>query len=494
MIFALALLAGPARALTVNVSPGDDLASVTASLAAGDEIVFADGVYPVTSTLSWTGAGTQQAPIVLRAATGARPIIELNANKDGNWASEIAYLSDASFVELRGIVFRGGSGWDADGTSFSGLVLSNTSDVVLQDVEVSDTGRDSLVLSNDNTRLAATRLHLHDTRDGDGLYAGCGDASCWLSDSVIANAWIHGIRGQRHALYLAHGAQGNSIVDTVVYDVEYRGLYLGSTESGAPNIVERDAFWQIGNWAMTVYGAARVRNNLVFQAGAGIYAADPDRGTYSNVVISYNTVVDTDDNALQLEDWTNASGMVLSSNALCNPIGMAVEVGRDAGDTGASVPFSDARITNNVVCGYVSGLSVDEGQILAGDGWGDFLDVPGWSLYPSQDSVLRDAGDPAGEAWVPDVDFNGTPRSGAAPDAGAYEWTQADNPGWTLQQSYKDLGANNITPPAVLGGCCHRHGGNGSGDTGGAALLLPLGALVGVRRLRRRDLPRHPRL
>ena len=479
----LLLLSGPALALTVEVQPGDDIATLTSALAAGDEVIFADGVYPLTSALSWTGAGTEQAPIVLRAADGASPVLELRRGKGGSFeAWQIANLSQASFFQVRGLAFRGGEGWDLEDAAFNGLVLSETSDVELIDVEISRTGSHALVLSGNHARATVTRPHLHDTRDGDGISAGCWDASCFVTDSVIDNAWIHGIRGQRHGVYLAHGSQGNTLRDTVLYDVEYRGLFLGSTEFGPPNTVEGNAIWQVGDWAMTVYGAARVRNNLVWLAGAGIYSGDPDRGAYEDVVISYNTVVDTEDEAVELDDWTAAPGMVLSSNALCNPVGLGVDVERQADKAGEDVPFADATISGNVVCGYVTGLSEDLGHLVPGGGWGDFLDVQGWALYPARDSVLRDAGDPSSGAWVPEADFNGTPRPGDAPDAGAYEWTQDENPGWVVQESFKDLEADNTQTAQVLGGCCSKK--EGGADTG-ALVLLPLAGLWGLRRARR---------
>lgn len=478
-------LLSPAWALTVQVNPGDDLAAVTSSLAAGDEIVFNDGTYTLTSTLSLTGQGTADSPIVLRAADGASPVLQLDKSKEGGWASSILYLNKAAHFQIEGLSLRGGEGWDQEDAGFSGLAIYTSSDIVVSELEVARTGRNSVVLGGDNSRLTLLRPHLHDTRDGDGITAGCGDASCWLADSTIDQAWIHGIRGSRHGIYLAHGSQGNRIVDSVLYDLEYRGIYLGSTEFGEPNSLERSAIWQTGDWAVTVYGAARVRNNLVFESeGGGIYTGDPDREAYEDVVVSYNTVVDTADYAFHADDWTLATGVVLSSNAFCNPVGLGVDVEREVLDTGTT-DFSDARISHNVVCGYVEGLSEDDDHLQAGAGWADFLDVEGWNLYPTSSAVLLDSGDPAGAAWPPETDFNGVARPGDAPDVGAYEWTQADNPGWVVQQGYKSLDVQAGPAPEVMGGCCKKKD-DQAADTG-AALLLPLGLLAGLRRLRRRE-------
>ncbi len=484
MILLSLLLSPVAHALTVTVSPGDDLATITSSLSAGDEIVFGDGVYELESYLSWTGQGTADAPIRLVAADGASPVLELVKNADGEWGSStIAYLQDAAYFEIVGLHFRGGDGWDADDAGFSGLGLSETTDVLLQDIEISRVGRNALNLDDNNTRLTVQRAHLHDTRDGDGIDAGCSDASCFLVDSLIDRAWIHAIGGDRHAIYLRHGSQGNTVRDSVIYDLDYRGIYLGSTEFGDPNELLANAIWDTGSWAVTVYGAARVRNNVIFGAGdGGIYTADPDRGAYEDVVISYNTVVDTADWAVEARDWTTAPSVVLSSNALCNPLGLAASVDRDEQDTGVT-PLADALISNNVMCGLVEGLSEDGGEVQPGAGWSDFVDPAGWDLYPSSDSTLIDAGDPSSGAWVPATDFNGASRPGDAPDVGAYEWSQEGNPGWVLQEGFKSLDLQATAPPEVLGGCCKKGGDKGAADTG-AALLLPLTLLVGLRRLR----------
>lgn len=484
MILLPLLLLPTAHALTVEVSPGDDLATITSSLDAGDEVVFTDGVYALESSLSWTGQGTADAPIRLVAAEGASPVLELVRNADGAWGSSaIVTLQDAAFFEVVGLHFRGGDGWDAEDAGFSGLSLSQTTDVLLQDIEISRVGRTALNLANNNTRLTVQRAHLHDTRDGDGISAGCSDASCFLVDSLIDRAWIHGIGGDRYAISLRHGSQGNSIRDSVIYDVAYRGVYLGSTEFGAENELLANAIWDTGSWAVTVYGAARVRNNVIFGAGeGGIYTADPERGTYEDVVISYNTVVDTADWAVEARDWTTAPSVVLSSNALCNPLGLAASVEREATDTGFS-PLADARISNNVMCGLVEGLREDAGEVIAGAGWSDFVNPAGWDLYPSPDSTLIDAGDPESDAWVPPTDFNGASRPGDAPDVGAYEWTGDDNPGWVIQEGFKSLDLRSGPPPEVLGGCCRKRGDAGAADTG-AALLLPLTLLVGLRRSR----------
>lgn len=479
------LLCTSALAATVEVSPGDDVAAVTSALAAGDEIIFTDGTYSLTDDLYWTGTGTADSPIVLRAADGASPILELGPTEEGGWAGQVAYIENSAFIEIRGLHFRGGDGWDDEGRSHHGVVVRESSDITLSDVEISRTGHHGLILSGNTTRFTGERLHIHDTLDGDGISAGCGDASCFTVEPTITGSWIHAINGQRHGLYFAHGVQGGSFTDNVIYDAEYRGAFLGSAELGEPNVFERNAIWSVGGRGLSLYGASRVRNNIVFLTGEeGIFSGDPDRDGYQDVVITYNTVVDTGEWALELDDWTGRSGMVLSSNALCNPVGEGVSVEREELDTG--VTELDALITSNVVCGYVEGLTEDEGHLVPGSGWADYQDVDGWDLYPTDDSTLRDVGDPSGDAWVPTTDFNGVERPGDAPDVGAYEWVGSGNPGWVVQEGFKSTDPVVVGSGSdVIGGCGCKGKDKDAGDTGAALLLLPLGGLFGLRRRRK---------
>ena len=63
-ISSLSLLA---EAASVTVSPGDDLTALTSSLQPGDVVMFEPGIYPLTATVYWSGVGTEDAPITLRA-------------------------------------------------------------------------------------------------------------------------------------------------------------------------------------------------------------------------------------------------------------------------------------------------------------------------------------------------------------------------------------------------------------------------------------------
>ncbi|MBW2461054.1 MAG: hypothetical protein JRH11_05375 [Deltaproteobacteria bacterium] len=77
-LFALASAAvGPvAHAEVHDIGPGDDLYTVLGGLSAGDEVIVQAGTYPTPGFLEVTWAGTAASPIVVRAAPGARPVLE----------------------------------------------------------------------------------------------------------------------------------------------------------------------------------------------------------------------------------------------------------------------------------------------------------------------------------------------------------------------------------------------------------------------------------
>ncbi|MFZ5481784.1 MAG: right-handed parallel beta-helix repeat-containing protein [Myxococcota bacterium] len=458
------LLVSFAHAASVTLNPGDDVVTLTASLGAGDEIVFSAGTYTIEGTASWSGVGTADAPIVLRGDGDV--VIETTAG----WA--VATIEDAAFIEVRGLTFRAAEG----NTGAGGLYVSNSSDVTITDVEIGPTAYWGLRLDGNVTRARIERVHVHDAEGGDGIYAGCGDASCWTQESVFANNWVHDVAG--YGIELGPGGQANEIVDNVVYRVAGWALVTQSTEYGPQNVVERNVAWEFGEGGLYCGGAAVVRNNVLFNGAEYGMMLDADSEGIADMVASHNTIADVDGWGLQVHDWAGHTGMVLANNVIANPTGYALyfdDAGYDA----------DSLLTNNVVTGLVDNAEGYAGNTVAfvpGGGYTDFADAEAWDFYPSSGSALLDAGDPRSEAWVPATDFNGAPRDGDAPDAGAYEWAGGDNPGWALSEGFKDVDAYAGAEAEVQGGCCAKKDA-GAGEA--ALLLFGVGQVFRRRRERR---------
>ena len=468
---------GVASAAILELSPGDDLVGLSESLQPGDELILADGLYQIRGQIVWSVLSTESAPLTMRPAEGAEPVIELIPDEEGNYDNDILQIEDSSWVVVEGITFQGSTDWTDDSQNHRGIQVVNSSNVTISDVTVMQTGDTSIYLSGTNSGIVVENSHIHSTLNGYGFYVGCYDASCWTSSSRISNNWIHSIGGDDNwSIYLAHGSQGIEVTDNVIYGSAGYGVYLGSTEYGDRNGFEGNAIWGVSGIGLYIQGAARVRNNILFNIdGTGIFARDPERGTYSDTIISFNTVAQTTGWAVNLEDWY----FQLGNNAICNPTGYGLVFEDPEVDT--ATPDSDNLITGNVACGLVEGLDEFDDAFTSGAGFADFSDVEGWDFYPaSSDSTLIGTANPSGETYVPEQDFNGLTRDGDSPEVGAYEWTGSGNPGWAIQEGYKEFAQEGETiEETVGGGCCQE-----DGSSSAAFFLTPL-VVFGVRRRRR---------
>ncbi len=479
----LALAIGTSWAVDLEVRPGDDIRTLTTSLGPGDVVTFANGTYNIDQDLYWSSSGTVVEPIVLQAAEGAEPIINLTEGSDGNYPNQIAYLDGVEHMEIIGLTFQG-SGPSADaseGDGHHGIGLNDTSYVTFKDVEVRTVTWNGFYTSGDNDHLTLDRVQVHDTENGRAFIAGCSDASCWLSDSLITNCWFHSLRGEDGAIYLYDGAQGNLIRHNVIHNVDATAIRVGSTLGGDPNVVLSNVLWDIQTRGIELRGPSITQNNILFDiAGEGIYSDDLE-GELSDVIISFNTVLATSDYAVELRDWWDKDGMVLANNALCNPTGLGLYYDPpDDSDTGFLPDTSPNLLSTNVVCGLVEGEEPPDGAVSEGGGYFDFVSVEGWDFYPTTGASVVDFGDPAGETYIPDTDFNDAPREGDAPDVGAYEWIQEDNPGWQIREGFKEVGYEKDTQTETVGGCCNDE------PTGQELIWVPL-ALLGAGWRRRRS-------
>jgi hypothetical protein len=91
------------------------------------------------------------------------------------------------------------------------------------------------------------------------------------------------------------------------------------------------------------------------------------------------------------------------------------------------------------------GTSQVTGSALGNGPYADFVNpgiVPGnLNLYPRDGSALIDSG--TSSHGVPDDDYNLSPRpAGGHWDAGAYEWSGSGNPGWQIQEGFKQFSAD----------------------------------------------------
>jgi hypothetical protein len=479
MIFFSAFFA--AHAAEISITPADDVSESIALLAPGDTLIFSAGNYTLDGA-EWTLIGQSASPITLRAEEGAQFVIF--PGDEGYPVSGIQ-LIDSSWVVLDGFEMGGDADWETG--IFNGVRVSGGEDIVLKNLVVSDVPSSSIVINNDARRVTVQDTRIRDTLNGVGIEVGCFDAACFTEGIVLNHNWIHDINGTSGtAIYLHHGTQGAVVNDNVIYDIERNGVFVGSSENGLTNTLEGNAIWNVTGSGVVGRGNALVRNNIIFNIiENGVHFADPGRDAYDEVVISFNSIVNTGNWGAYINDWSGLTGNVLANNAICSPIGKSVnlvvdDVSSDTGDTGGEVlsPYLGHFVSNNVLCGQMENLDLDFEHYIVGDGYADYLDVEGWNLYPSETSQLRDAANIDGQSYIPEFDFNGIARSGSSPEVGAYEWDGFDNPGWPVQEGFKSFDLNYPIENDVLGGGCCKNGNDKQ-----AALVLPL-LLIGMMRRR----------
>ncbi|MCB9691035.1 MAG: right-handed parallel beta-helix repeat-containing protein [Alphaproteobacteria bacterium] len=466
----LSLLVPAAFAISATVSPGDDVGAVLASLGPGDVITFNNGLYELEGTLRVTEAmGEEGNPVRLAAATGATPVL-----KAGDFS--VLEVRDSDHVVIEGLVLEGPEDWMETGGA--GLVIADSDHVQVLGNEIRNLRSDLLRIVGDTTGLVIRDNHLHDTWVGTGIYVGCGDGRCWMSESTLEHNLLHHVGNpddQRSGIILDNGCQANTLRDNVIFEITGVGLRVESTQLGDANVVEGNAIWNTGSHGMEVVGEALVRNNVVVQAqGIGIRSGNHENNDLRNVRITFNTVALAGQEAVRLDDWANREGMVFSSNAIANITGRGFRYDSDEEDT-------TNYITSNVVSGLVEGVdpTLFPDWYLPGSGLADFADAVNWDFYPAVNSGLVGVGDPASEAWVPSVDFNGDPRNGASPTVGAFQWSGAGNPGWILAEDFKNTEPTVRIVDGSGGGCCKKNQ-----DGSEAVLLLPLLGLFAGRRRR----------
>lgn len=482
------IFAAPVHGATLEAEPGGDLQGYFDTLSAGDEVVLGDGIYRVGTSLTVSEKlGREDAPIVIRAADGATPIFQLITNAEGEYPGRALRIESSTYVEVRGLTVQGDASAATEGQDYGGVLIDSSSNITIADSVIEDMAGSAIYLSGDTNGVVVEHTEISRVYGGSAVYAGCSDVSCLTADLTLYDNLIHDVFSEDStAVHLNHGTSGAILSDNVVYNITYRGLWLGSTEGGVQNVVEGNAIWNLGDRGLVLQGAALVRNNIIFNTGgSGIVTRDPERGFFEDIVISYNTVVDNDEWAADLEGWDASLGFVLGNNALCNPMSYGVYIAKLVPEgTEAADIETPGTVVNNYVCGLVDGPDEDLGEVVAGGGYADFVNVEIWDFYPVKESLLVDSADPSGELYPPEVDFNGEPREGDKPDVGAYEWDGDGNPGWSIQEDFKDFEiVEETVDAAVESGCCSDS--EKSGEAG--LLLLPfIGLGAGLRR-RRQD-------
>ena len=226
---AIACLLAPAiaRAGVYEIRPGDDLFARLRMLAPGDEVIVHAGTYTTPGLVQVTWAGTEAAPIVVRAAPGARPVIA------GTPAQNVLDLG-GSYFTLRGFEIRGGS---------HGIRLAATDHATLEDLVLHDLGDVGISCNRPAQScafLTIRRNEIYDTGKagtGEGMYLGCTAAACTLRDSLVERNFVHDTGGdQGDGIEIKWGSWSNVVRDKVIVRSRFPGIFVyGSTRQRIAN-------------------------------------------------------------------------------------------------------------------------------------------------------------------------------------------------------------------------------------------------------------------
>jgi len=412
----------PSRAATYEIHAGEDLFGVLGSLQAGDEVIVFDGTYDRPGYVMLDLQGTAAQPIIIRAADGNKPLIT------GSTDQNILNVT-GQFFTFKGFEMTGGS---------HGLRLNAVHDALLEDLEIHNTQEVALSANTPGDEfynITFRGLHLHHTGGhGEGMYLGCNAAACIFRDNLIEDCWIHDTNqgvSQGDGIEIKQGSYGNLVRNNVIHDTQYPCIIVYGTQGHARNVVENNVMWNCGDSGIQAAADAELRNNIILTAGNGINSHSHDGAVPSNLTIVHNTVIGCTDRCLRASDWAGSTGIVVVNNVFYNEGGNAIRI-NDGG--------SDIEFHHNLVLGAVEGVT--SGTLPGNATAQDFVDVAGLNVWPTDTSLVINAGDPALGVTV---DFNWDPRD-TTPDIGAYEWQAGGNPGWDVGPGFRDTDGG--VPPA----------------------------------------------
>jgi hypothetical protein len=450
-ILVLSLLGTPdvSSGAVIEISPqvvpncNEEFKNVANTLQPGDELILRGGTYSQSCRRAITVNGTEAAPIVIRAATGERPLITRPAdNIDTQNNIEIV---NSSYLIIRGLAFQGGS---------TGVRFIGGHHITLEDSEIYETGNNAIALNSGNTdAFVFRRNHIHHTglstsgpTEGEGVYAGCNNDTCRITNSLFEGNYIHDLRGTsdggNDGIEIKVGSYNNVVRNNVIHDTNigrrYPCIFVYGGGSGL-NIVEGNVVWNCGE-AIQVVSDAVIRNNIILNSDVGITAAPHVQvAQMRNVTIANNTL-SGHGQCLYIR-WSSATSMTLANNAVVCPGATAVDA---SGLGGSSI-----TVRANYVEGGLSGASLDQSQFFSGGAAASaFTNPQALDFWPRPKGSLVGKAD---AAFVPANDFNERPRTAPA-DVGAYEAAGlASNPGWRIVPGFKQTPATRRAEPGPRG-------------------------------------------
>jgi len=406
---------GETDAAEIEIFPGESFEASVESLNPGDTLTVHEGTYVDSGRVSIGVTGTSVSPVIIQAAAGEqKPLI---TRSGGDSVQNTINIEGAEYVTIRGLEISSNGG---DGINMSANPAYITlEDLVIHDISVGINFRSSM------HHITVRRNHIYATNDtGEGMYVGCNNATCAVSESLIEGNWIHDTMAatQGDGIEIKRGSHSNIIRNNVIHDTNYPCILLYGTEGNPRNVVEGNVMWNCGDSGIQAAADSIIRNNIILEGPDNGFNSQPHQDVSpNNLHFIHNTVVGGDP-CVRISGWGNKQGLVFANNAVyC--ASNSFRVGGLDGVTVSGNVFEPAT-------GSFPANGYEEGRSESAD----FLDATERDVYPTSDSPLLGVGDPT---YATSIDFNGTQRLGSV-DAGAYTWTGAQNPGWPIAPGFKD--------------------------------------------------------
>ena len=403
-----------ATAADLDIFPGDSFENAVENLNAGDTLTVHAGTYIDSGRISVQVSATAAAPVIIQSAAGEpRPWITRSA---GDQPQNTINVEGAEYLTIRGLEISSNGG---DGINLnSNPSFITLEDLVIHDIDVGINFRSSM------HHITARRNHIYNTNGTrEGFYVGSQEGDCAVTDSLIEENWIHDTlqADQGDGIEVKKGSHSNVIPNNVIHDTNYPCLLFYGTQGNPRNVVEGNVMWNCGAAGIQAAADTIFRNNIILHSiEAGFLSQSHNGVTPENLEFVHNTLVGGDP-CVRLDAWNDKQGLVFANNAIYCP----ADSFRISGLNGVTVA---GNVFEPEASGFpAGGYTVGRSENL------DFLDADNLQVYPTSDSAVLGVGDPAYSA---STDFNVTARLGGV-DAGAYAWTGASNPGWTVGPGFK---------------------------------------------------------
>jgi hypothetical protein len=396
-------------------SSGDALQKYVDSLNPGDTLLLRGGTYAFYSLTISLRANASRS-IVIGAYPGETPVLRNNSSNDN-----CINIIGAEYVVLDNIsidtTYPG-----TDAIKFTGDVVSSF--ITIRNCDIHNLGGKAVNALGPHHDIVIANCHIHDIhKSGAGAITvnplDLNGNRTTPHNWTIENNWIHDV-GQAadagsEAIIMLPGCYSMTVRDNTICRALTGGIlsqgYGGeNSDESRSTLVEGNVLWECGE-ALGLYGDVVARNNIVFSSMYAVFSYAYENTAPARIRIYNNTFYGCD--KFQLGDWDSVNACIFANNAV-------YAVTNAWYLTGGSFY---GNVGDNVATGF-----------LKSSASADLANPDAMNFYPTTQSPL--IGHASG-ADVARYDFNGTLRNDGHPDAGAYEYTVAGNPGWKIVEGFK---------------------------------------------------------